>query len=186
MSDEADPGTTSCVMLGLVARGGMSGYDLAALAARSIAHFWPIGKSQVYSELARLEARGYIRGTHVEQERRPDKRHYELTDGGRAALDAWLGAPGYPPERTRNGFLAKFFFADRMTDAQRRALLRDYRAAADVYRRELQAIVDRMEGREGAAYRRSTALYGLLTAEARVAWADCMLADLEGGGAGEA
>ncbi len=175
MDGNREPGTTSCVILGLVSKRPMSGYELAALAARSIDHFWPISKSQVYSELARLERAGYVKGTHIEQDHRPDKRRYELTAPGEQALDTWLQAPGYSSERNRNGLLAKFFFAERMTQQQRINLLVEYRAHADTYRLELQAIVDKLEGRNHAAYGRATARYGLLHAQANVTWADDML-----------
>lgn len=173
-------GTTSHVILGLVGRRPGSGYDVAARAARSIAHFWPISKSQVYAELSRLEDAGLIQGTHVEQDRRPDKRSYELTAAGADTLDDWLQAPGYSSERSRNGLLAKFFFAERMTPEQRIALLTAYRDQAESYRLELQAIVDKLEGREESFYGRSTALFGLLNAQARIVWADHMLATLSG------
>jgi DNA-binding PadR family transcriptional regulator len=168
------------VILGLVGRRPGSGYDVAARAARSIAHFWPISKSQVYAELSRLEGAGLILGTHVEQDRRPDKRSYELTSTGANTLDTWAQAPGYSSERSRNGLLAKFFFAERMTPEQRIALLTAYRDQADAYRLELQAVVDKLEGREESFYGRSTALFGLLNAQARVAWADHILATLTG------
>jgi len=89
-------------------------------------------------------------------------------------------APGYSSERSRSGLLAKFFFAKRMIPEQRVELLPDYRDQADAYRLEPQAIVDKLEGREDSFYGRATALFGLLDAEARVAWADHMLAVLEG------
>ena len=150
----------------------MSGYDVASLAARSIAHFWPISRSQVYAELSRLEADGYIVGTHIEQDNRPDKRRYELTPTGNEALQSWLEADGYAPDRTRSGFLAKFFFGKEMTPDQRLTLLNEYRAEVEAYRIELQEIVDKLEDRADAVYGRSTALYGLLTADAKINWVD--------------
>ena len=174
-NNESHLGTTSCVILGLVSKRPMSGYDLAMFAARSIAHFWPISKSQVYAELPRLEDAGLIEGTHIEQGRRPDKRNYELTAAGERALDAWLSAPGYSSERTRNGLLAKFFFAERMTRRQGIELVTEYRDQADAYRRELQAVMDELEGRDDTAYGRATARYGLLHAEASVAWSEEVL-----------
>jgi hypothetical protein len=135
----------------------------------------------VYAALGRLEDAGLIQGTHVEQDHRPDKRRYELTSAGAEALDAWVQAPGYTSERRRDGLLAKFFFAERMTLEQRVELLTDYRDAADAYRIGLQAIVDRLKDRPESFYGRSTALFGLIDAQARIAWADHMLAVLEGG-----
>lgn len=156
----------------------MSGYDVASLATRSIAHFWPISRSQVYAELSRLDAAGYIVGTHVEQDNRPDKRRYELTPMGTEALDSWLEADGYAPDRTRSGFLAKFFFGEGMKPEQRLLLLNEYRAEIEAYRLHLQEIVDRLEDRPGAFYGRSTALYGVLTAEAKIKWTDQMIETL--------
>jgi len=49
------------------------------------------------------------------------------------------------------------------------------RADADAYRQELRAIVDKLEGREDAAYGRATAIYGLRHTEAGIAWADDMI-----------
>jgi DNA-binding PadR family transcriptional regulator len=178
MPPRAQLGTTSCVVLGLVSTHPMSGYDLASLATHSIAHFWPISKSQVYAELSRLETDGYVFGTHVEQDKRPDKRRYELSAAGKEALTAWLEAGGYAPDRTRSGFLAKFFFASHMTGAQRLALLKAYRDEVDAYRLELQDIVGKLENRADTFYERSTALYGLLAAEAKIQWANQMIETL--------
>jgi DNA-binding PadR family transcriptional regulator len=181
MNDESSRlGTTSSMILGLVSRHPSSGYDVAARAARSIANFWPVSRSQVYAELSRLEAAGLIQGTHVEQDRRPDKRRYELTGAGAEALDAWVRAPDYPAERTRSGMLAKFFFAEHMTAEQRVSMLTEYRDRADAYRLELQAVVDKLADKPASLYARSTALFGLLTTEARISWADHMLAVLGG------
>ncbi|MGI8429596.1 MAG: PadR family transcriptional regulator [Solirubrobacteraceae bacterium] len=178
--DQTELGTTSAVILGLVGRRPGSGYDIAGFAARSIAHFWPISRSQVYAALSRLEGVGLIEGTHVQQDRRPDKRRYELTDAGARALDGWLESSGYPTERRRDGLLAKLFFAERMTPDQRVDLLSAYRDRAAAYRIELQAIVDRLQGRPESFYGRSTALFGLVDATARIAWAEHMLAVLHG------
>jgi DNA-binding PadR family transcriptional regulator len=117
-------------------------------------------------------------GTHVEQDNRPDKRRYELTSAGKQALTAWLAAIDYAPDRTRSGFLAKFFFATHMTGGQRLALLKTYRDEVDAYRLELQNIVDALEDRAEALYERSTALYGLLAAEAKIQWANQMIETL--------
>ena len=57
--------TTSYAILGLLSIAPMSGYDLHQAVDRSIRHMWPISKSQVYAELARLEPLDLIAGTDV-------------------------------------------------------------------------------------------------------------------------
>src|SRR5437870_9043848 len=66
--------TTSFAVLGLLSIAPMSGYDLHQAVDRSVRHIWPISKSQVYAELARLVPLGLIAGTDVAQARLPDER----------------------------------------------------------------------------------------------------------------
>jgi DNA-binding PadR family transcriptional regulator len=73
-----------------------TGYDLARRFDRSIGQFWTATHQQVYKVLARMEAAGWIAGTHVAQQGRPDKKVYEVTDAGRAQLAQWLTAPTAP------------------------------------------------------------------------------------------
>lgn len=170
--------TTSYALLGLLVPGPMSGYDLADLVSRSIANFWPIEKSQVYGELGRLEALGYLEATEVAQKGAPDKRVYALLDQGEQALDAWLEEPGYQPERRRNSFLVKVFFGWKMEPQHLEALLDDYRADALAERDRLQAIVDRLASVPSAAFGRATAMFGVRHAQATLEWCDEMRAAL--------
>lgn len=84
-------------LLGLLARAPRSGYDLIQHMEEPIGFFWHARRSQIYPELARLEAAGYITHTTVAQRDRPDKKVYEMTEAGRAALREWVVAPLRPP-----------------------------------------------------------------------------------------
>ena len=81
-----NPTTTELAVLGLVAFGETSGYDLARTAARSIGHMWAPSRSQIYKVLPRLVAAGYARSREIEQRGRPDKAVYRITPAGRRAL----------------------------------------------------------------------------------------------------
>lgn len=165
--------TTSYALLGLLLPSPMSGYELAARVEGSITYFWPIARSQVYGELNRLEGLGYVRGADVAQDRLPDKRLYEVTREGAAALDAWLVAdPEEGRERFRSSLMVRVFFAPRIPLAQRRALLERIRSSAAARRAALDAIVERLAGVPEAAAPRATALHGLRHAEATLAWLD--------------
>ena len=83
-----------------------SGYDLARRFDRSIGYFWTATHQQVYKVLARMERDGWVAATVVEQDGRPDKKRYELTDAGRAELKSWLAAPAQP-EVTRSELAVK-------------------------------------------------------------------------------
>jgi PadR family transcriptional regulator, regulatory protein AphA len=171
--------TTSYALLGLLALGPMSGYDLEGFVSRSIANFWPIEKSQVYRELARLEALGFLEATEVAQQGAPNKRVYALTDQGGQALDDWLAESAYQRERVRNAFLVKLFFGWRMPPDRLEALVEQYRLDALAERDRLQAIVDRLTDVPAAAFGRATARFGLAHAEATLEWCDQTRAALD-------
>lgn len=80
-------------LLGLLARAPFSGYDLIQRIETPIGFFWHARRSQIYPELARLEAAGFVTHTVVVQHDRPDKKVYEITEAGRAALREWVVAP---------------------------------------------------------------------------------------------
>ena len=150
----------------------MSGYELSAFADRSVAYFWPISRSLVYRETARLERLGLVRGTDVVQERLPDKRVYEVTDEGMRALERWLATTPFEPDRGRSSFLLMFFFGERMPASRVRELVREYRGAAERDIEDLSAIVEHLEGVPQARFGYLSARLGVHVARARLAWAD--------------
>lgn len=100
--------TLDYALLVLLAREPLSGYDLAQQMKRPLAFFWQAQLSQIYPELAKLEAHGYILHRVVEQEDRPRKKLYNLTDQGREALKEWVTLLPPPPQE-RNEFLLKTY-----------------------------------------------------------------------------
>jgi hypothetical protein len=75
----------------------------------------------------------------------------------------------------------RVFFAHRMHPDQLRALLAGYRRALEAQRDELEAIVDKLTPVSTAAARsgRLTALHGLRTTTARLAWVDEVQAQVD-------
>ena len=68
---------------------------------KPIGFFWHASHSQIYPELARLEAQGMVTYQVVEQTDRPDKKIYSITDAGRVALQQWATEPvEVPPDRS--------------------------------------------------------------------------------------
>jgi PadR family transcriptional regulator AphA len=164
--------TTSYAILGLLIRKPKSRYELAKLVERTIAHFWTIAKSQVYRELDRLEALGYVDGTHVHQTRLPDKRVYTLTPAGERAFDAWLQVPDAERTHFRSAYLVKVFFANRMPSQTFVELLHRYRDGNQLWLQEIDLVLAQLSGNPEAVNMRATALLGAKIAEAMVTWAD--------------
>jgi DNA-binding PadR family transcriptional regulator len=73
-----------------------SGLELTRRFDRSIGYFWSATHQQIYRELGKLEAEGYIRALPSEQPARGQKKSYEVLAGGRAELARWTAAPQDP------------------------------------------------------------------------------------------
>ncbi|ONI84589.1 PadR family transcriptional regulator [Saccharothrix sp. ALI-22-I] len=69
--------------------GEASGYDLAKGFDASVANFWAATAQQLYRELEKIESQGLVSARIVEQQRRPNKRLFSLTEAGRAELHAY-------------------------------------------------------------------------------------------------
>jgi len=95
-------------LLGILSYRPMTGYELKQFFDISIAHFWNAELSQIYPTLKTLEDSGFVT-KHVEvQENRPNRKVYEITEGGRGELLRWMrGAE--PPANLRDPFLIKVF-----------------------------------------------------------------------------
>ena len=83
-------------LLGLLARQPLSGSELTSQIKERVGPFWSTSHSQVYPELARLEARGLATHELVPQRDRPAKKVYAISGSGLAALRRWVTAPLLP------------------------------------------------------------------------------------------
>ncbi|MFF0428207.1 PadR family transcriptional regulator [Streptomyces sp. NPDC004520] len=83
-------------VLAALLEGEASGYDLAKIFDVSVANFWAATPQQLYRELERLAEAGLITARVVEQERRPNKRMFSLTEPGRKDLIACTTTPPRP------------------------------------------------------------------------------------------
>ncbi|WP_327314836.1 PadR family transcriptional regulator [Streptomyces sp. NBC_01235] len=83
-------------VLAALLEGEASGYDLSKGFDASVANFWMATPQQLYKELERMESQGLIEARVVQQERRPNKRLYSLTEAGRQALVEFTTASPKP------------------------------------------------------------------------------------------
>ena len=168
------PSAMTFVILGLVAKRPGSGYDIAAFADRSVRHFWPLSRSQLYTELSRLEDLGWVSGITVEQDRYPNKRVHDITAAGMTALREWLEAgSGTQPQRTRDPMVLKTFLGSFMSPDRLADQLRVHREQSATLRAKLLTVIahiDSLEPNSSRRFGRSTARYGVLQAEATIAW----------------
>jgi len=95
-------------LLGLLAEGPKHGYELKTAFDETIGERWSLNIGQVYNTLNRLTRDGYVvLQEEVEQETRPDKKIYAITEAGREELFRWLAEPVEKPRRLKDEFYIK-------------------------------------------------------------------------------
>ncbi|HZD86720.1 MAG TPA: PadR family transcriptional regulator [Gaiellaceae bacterium] len=126
------------VVLGLLALGARSGYDIKATVDRSTRFFWAASYGQIYPELRRLEAEGLIRGENAPTGGR-GRRVYELTEAGRRSLEEWLVGAETTIEY-RDESLLRLFLADSLPREYGLGLLEARKRGHEQYLEALRAI----------------------------------------------
>src|ERR1700757_5142456 len=86
---------TGRVILGMIALGNRTGYDIKRVVDKSTRHFWSASYGQIYPELRRLEEQGLIQGQSEPTGGRA-RTVYKLTPAGEAALTDWLEPESEP------------------------------------------------------------------------------------------
>jgi DNA-binding PadR family transcriptional regulator len=99
------------LFLSLLSKEPTHGYDLLQTyeSLFSVA-LSPLNAGQIYTTLSRLERDGLVQKHAVEQEGKPDKRIYEITEQGRQVLLEWFAEPLTGP-RIKDNFYMKLISA---------------------------------------------------------------------------
>jgi DNA-binding PadR family transcriptional regulator len=126
---------TGRVILGMIAFGRETGYDIKQLVDHSTRHFWAASYGQIYPELRRLEQQGLVRGRSAPSGVRA-RTVYELTEEGRDALHEWLISQNDLLYELRDEGMLKLFFSD-LAPEVRTENLRTMRA---LYQRKLDQL----------------------------------------------
>jgi DNA-binding PadR family transcriptional regulator len=130
---------TGRVILGMIALGKQTGYDIKQLSDLAIRHFWAVSYGQLYPELKRLEEQGLIVGRHEPSGGRA-RQVYDLTEAGRAALRDWMVSPEPPLWEVRCETLLKTFFSDVLAPEELAAQLASFRSVMERKMEQLNAI----------------------------------------------
>ena len=99
-------GVLGNLLLGLLAGGEKTGYELTREFDITLANVWTASHSQIYPELAKLEVAGLIRKTEAGPR---GSQRYAITSAGDAAVRAWL-AETAPADNPRAEWMVRVFF----------------------------------------------------------------------------
>jgi PadR family transcriptional regulator AphA len=85
------------VLLSLLAREPLSGYDMKQQMNGRINLFYKINNNQLYPVLSKLEAEGLVQlQSHEKESYRPARKVYKITEKGIESLKAWVIEPSEP------------------------------------------------------------------------------------------
>ena len=169
------------ILLGLLAIEPMSGYDLGQVIRASVGHIWNESYGQIYPNLKRLAAEGFVAAKTERQKGKPDRRIYSITDKGRERLVKWLALPPQP-EIARNEFLLKLFFGERIPTeiliGWVKRMIESESAALREFTRVEREDIAQNQHYPGAPYWKMAARFGQLELKAHLKWAEETLAEL--------
>ena len=156
-----------------------SGYDLARRFDKSIGYFWHATHQQIYRELARMEAAGWVASSVPADAGKTRKKEYRVLPAGRQELARWAGQAS-PPMDLRDGFMVKLRAHAVLSEVDLRPELARHLALHREKLAHYQAIEQRDFG-TGAALSRHALIQhmilkkGMLYEQHSIAWALEML-----------
>ena len=121
-------------LLGFLNYSPMTGYELKQRIDRSTTHFWHAKLSQIYTTLKAMRAADLVSSSIEEQQERPDRRVYSITQAGRVDLQAWLSEPYTGLSPKKETLVLKLFFSAQVDPA---AVLNQLRLQRDLHRKQL-------------------------------------------------
>jgi PadR family transcriptional regulator, regulatory protein AphA len=130
-----DLSPTGRVVLGMLALGNRTGYEIKQVVDFSTRHFWAASYGQIYPELRHLEDRGLVQGRPEPSGGRA-RTAYELTEAGEAALRDWLGSDNALVDEVRDEGMLKLFFSDSLPERR----LENIRSMRELQQRKLSQL----------------------------------------------
>ncbi len=96
--------------LGVLCLGEASGYEIKKFFEDGFSHFYVAGFGSIYPALAQLTREGHVVCSDIQQEKRPAKKVYRITDSGMVLFRSEL-AQTHPTHKVRSDFLLQMIFA---------------------------------------------------------------------------
>lgn len=128
-------------LLGILADEPAHGYDLKMRFEEKTGEFWELNYGQVYTTLDRLHKEGLVEYDAVEQDDKPDKKIYRITEAGQKEFDTWRLAPiKAEPRALRDELFLKLIFIE---EEQSSHILRTIQSQQSVYMAHMMTLTNR-------------------------------------------
>ena len=149
--------TLKYVILGLLMRHPMSGYDITKEFQNGLTEFWDAKHSQIYPELRRLYDEGLITYEVQISGEALEKKVYSITEQGRQEFHAWVEEDVDTIPFQRDVFRLKLYFSDNLEPA---AALHIIDAQRCLHRQKLEHLEDKVQRCFGTPPQRGTPTFG--------------------------
>ncbi len=97
------------VILGFLCEKPMSGYDIKQMMEKSVSYFFDATFGAIYPALRKMEKEGLVEKQVIQQEGKPNKNLFVITESGREQFQKYLNSP-INPTVTRSDILIRLFF----------------------------------------------------------------------------
>ena len=154
---------TARVILGLVASGPRTGYDIKRISDHSTRFFWGASYGQIYPELRRLERDGLLEARD-EPRGRVRRRVYSITPAGQTAVREWL-LDAETAFEIRDEGLLRLFFCELLDEEEVLDLVRRRRTWFELTAAYFREIGDELEAQDDEVLR-----YGVELMEWNATW----------------
>ncbi len=168
---------TDFTILGFLAYGPKSGYDIKRLMAMSTAHFYQASYGSIYPALGRMEKEGLVAAGRADGSRRL-RRVYEILPAGRAALAQWLGSP-LDIAKGPAFLLARLFFLGCLAPGEASEAIQGFKDAAGKRRAWLEGATEGLP-QQPDFFQASTQRFGLEYYAFLESWLDRLGKDAAG------
>ncbi len=159
-----------------------SGYDLMKQFEGSVGFFWRATHQQIYRELSKMEAQGWLATETIQQEGRPNKKVYSIAEAGKQHLQEWIAQPG-EVSSSRDEILVKLFAGFLVPPqtmlAQLNHHLVEHRARLTTYRQiEQQHFLEPEKLSQEEGFRYQTLKFGIRYETEWIAWCEDVISGI--------
>ena len=175
-------------LLAMLSYKPMTGYELEQFISTTIAHFWSAKLSQIYRSLKELEEGGLLESHIEEQEGKPDKRIYTLTELGETELHHWQNTLVTELDDLRKPSLMRFFFFGKRKQEDVLTQLKVWQSLTkgrlEYFQNQLPQIIEVTKqdldySEEDAFFWEATRKLGQMYEETNLTWLEQVITDLE-------
>jgi DNA-binding PadR family transcriptional regulator len=129
------------VILGFLYDEPMSGYDIKQMMENSVSYFFDASFGAIYPALRKMEKEGLVEKQVVQQEGKPNKNLFVVTENGKQQFLDYLNSP-INPTITRSDILIRIFFGRFTTKEKIMEWLMDEREKNQAMYENLTRIAD--------------------------------------------